>query len=116
MQKVGAYLNKKEIVKGVLEHKGGIAKTADFTAEGMKNYDVAALCKEGFIERIRRGVYQFPQGSQTTEEQLFCIKFHFFCVLREVRKIFIFIGCVCVNSLIKNFVVKYKAVKLQRNS
>ena len=56
MQKVGVCLNKKEIVKRVLENKGGIAKTADFTAEGMKNYDVAALCKEGFIERIRRGV------------------------------------------------------------
>ena len=70
MQKVGVCLNKKEIAKKVLENKGGIAKTADFTAEGMKNYDVAALCKAGFIERIRRGVYQFPQNSQTTEEQL----------------------------------------------
>ena len=77
-------MNKKEIVKGVLENKGGIAKTVDFTAEGMKNYDVAALCKEGFIERIRRGVYQFPQGSQTTEEQL----------IRE----FLPQGIVCVES------------------
>lgn len=70
VQKVGVCLNKKEIAKKVLENKGGIAKTADFTAEGMKNYDVAALCKAGFIERIRRGVYQFSQNSQTTEEQL----------------------------------------------
>lgn len=48
---------------------GGIAKTADFTAAGMKNYEVAALCKEGFIERIRRGFYQLPRSNQITEEQ-----------------------------------------------
>lgn len=70
VQKVGVCLNNKEIVKKVLENKGGIAKTADFMAKGMKNYDVAALCKEGFIERIRRGVYQFSQSNQITEEQL----------------------------------------------
>lgn len=54
----------------MIEKKGGIAKTADFTAEGIKNYDVAALCKEGFLERIRRGFYQLPHSNQTTEEQL----------------------------------------------
>ena len=70
MQKVGACLNKKEIAQKVIKNKGGIAKTADFTAEGIKNYDVAALCKEGFIERIRRGFYQLPHSNQITEEQL----------------------------------------------
>ena len=35
----------------------------------MKNYEAAALCKEGFIERIRRGFYQFPNNNQVTEEQ-----------------------------------------------
>lgn len=63
-------MNKIEIAKNVIEKKGGIAKTADFTAEGIKNYDVAALCKEGFLERIRRGFYQLPHSNQTTEEQL----------------------------------------------
>ena len=89
MQKVGVCLNKKEIVKRVLENKGGIAKTADFTAEGMKNYDVAALCKEGFIERIRRGVYQFPQSNQITEEQL----------IRELLPQ----GIVCVESALFHY-------------
>lgn len=54
----------------MIEDNGGIAKIADFTAAGMKNYDVAALCKEGFLERIRRGIYQFPGNDQITEEQL----------------------------------------------
>lgn len=51
-------------------HNGGIAKTADFTAAGIKNYEVAALCKEGVIDRLRRGFYQLPHSHQITEEQL----------------------------------------------
>lgn len=70
MQKVGVCLNKKEIVKKVIINNGGIAKTADFVAEGIQNYEVAAFCKEGFIERIRRGFYQLPHSNQITEEQL----------------------------------------------
>lgn len=70
MQKVGACLSKNEIAQRVIENKGGIAKTVDFVAEGMKNYEVAALCKEGVIERIRRGFYQLPHSNHVTEEQL----------------------------------------------
>lgn len=70
MQKVGACLNKKEIAQNVIINNGGIAKTADFVEAGIKNYEVAALCKEGIIERIRRGFYQLPHSNQITEEQL----------------------------------------------
>lgn len=70
MQKVGVCLNKKEIVQKVIINNGGIAKTSDFVAEGIKNYEVAALCKKGYIERIRRGFYQLPHSNQITEEQL----------------------------------------------
>lgn len=63
-------MNKKEIVEKVIINNGGIAKTADFVAEGIQNYEVAAFCKEGFIERIRRGFYQLPHSNQITEEQL----------------------------------------------
>ncbi len=62
-------MNKKEIAQKVIIKNGGIAKNADFTAAGMKNYEVAALCKEGFIERICRGFYQLPHSNQITEEQ-----------------------------------------------
>lgn len=50
--------------------KNGIAKTADFVLEGIKNYEVAALCKEGAIERIRHGFYQLPQNVTVTDEQM----------------------------------------------
>ena len=70
MQKVGIYLNKKELARKVILNKGGIAKTSDFVLDGIKNYEVAALCKEGVIERIRRGFYQLPQNAIVTDEQI----------------------------------------------
>ena len=89
MQKVGVYLNQKEIMQKVLKDNGGIAKTADFVAAGIKKYDVAALCKKGFLERIRRGVYQLPGNDQITEEQL----------LRELLPR----GIVCVESALFHY-------------
>ena len=70
MLKVGACLRKKEILKMVIENNGGIAKTSDFAANGINKYEVAAYCKEGAIERIRRGFYQLPQSKSITEEHL----------------------------------------------
>lgn len=70
MLKVGVYLNKKEILTKVIENNGGIAKTSDFADNGINKYEVAAFCKEGVIERIRRGIYQLPQSNSITEEQL----------------------------------------------
>lgn len=60
MWKVGVCLNKKEIIQNVIENNGGIAKTSDFADKGINKYEVAAFCKEGVIERIRRGFYQLP--------------------------------------------------------
>lgn len=70
MQKVGACLEKKELVQKIILNKGGIAKTADFGLEGFSNYEIAALCKEGIIERIRHGLYQLPQSLTPTDEQM----------------------------------------------
>lgn len=89
VQKVGDCLNQKELVQKVIEDNGGIAKTADFNAAGMRNYDVVALYKKGFIERIRRGVYQLPGSDQITEEQL----------LRELLPQ----GIVCVESALFHY-------------
>ncbi len=63
-------MDKKTCAQKVILNKGGIAKTADFVLAGIKSYEVAALCKEGVIERIRRGFYQLPQSVIVTDEQL----------------------------------------------
>ena len=70
MQKVGVCLNKRELARKVILNKGGIAKTSDFVLDGIKKYEVATLCKEGVIERIRRGFYQLPQNAIVTDERI----------------------------------------------
>lgn len=70
MQKVGVTLNKKECVQNILKEVGGIAKTSDFISAGLKNYDVANLCKDGVIQRVRRGFYKLSINDNIVDEQL----------------------------------------------
>ena len=70
MQKVGATLTKKEVAIEVFAQVGDIVKTADFISAGLTNYDVAKLCKQGHIERIRNGFYHLPENDQIKEEQM----------------------------------------------
>ena len=63
-------MNKKEIIKTIINSTDGIAKTADFVAEGLTNYDVANLCKAGYLERIRHGYYQLAKQKDIKEEQV----------------------------------------------
>lgn len=84
MQKVGGDMNKKEIVQRVIEKNGGIAKTSDFAVKGIKKYEVAEFCKQGIIERIRKGFYQLAQGNNPSEE----------CMIKELLPQ----GIICVES------------------
>lgn len=68
--KVGKDLDKIETIKKVIDYHGGIAKTADFVAEGLSNYDVANLCHDGYIERIKHGYYLLPGQNNIKDEQL----------------------------------------------
>ena len=68
--KVGELMDKKETIKNIINNNNGIAKTADFVAEGLTNYDVANLYKEGYLERIRHGYYQLAEQKDIKEEQV----------------------------------------------
>lgn len=68
--KVGEWMNKADTVKYIIKNNGDIAKTADFVAEGLSNYDVADLCKEGYIERIKHGYYRLAEQEDIKEEQI----------------------------------------------
>lgn len=68
--KVGIRVNKKEIVKKIINDANGIAKTSNFVSVGLSNYDVANFCKEGYIERIRHGYYRLSTQTNIKEEQL----------------------------------------------
>lgn len=68
--KVGELMDKKETIKNIINNNNGIAKTDDFVAEGLTNYDVANLYKEGYLERIRHGYYQLAEQEDIKEEQV----------------------------------------------
>ncbi len=68
--KVGESLDKIEAVKNIIENNNGIAKTADFVAEELSNYDVANLCKEVCIERVRHSYYRLAEQENMKEEQM----------------------------------------------
>ncbi|MCI8723874.1 MAG: abortive phage infection protein [Ruminococcus sp.] len=82
-------MNKRELAKKVILNKGGIAKTSDFVLDGIKKYEVATLCKEGVIERIRRGFYQLPQNAIVTDER----------ILKEILPG----GIICVESALFHY-------------
>ena len=63
-------MDKMETVKNIIKNNDGIAKTVDFVAEGLTNYDVANLCKDGYIKRIRHGYYQLAEQVEIKEEQV----------------------------------------------
>lgn len=56
--------------RDVIESKGGIAKSADFVAAGIRAVDVVSLCNAGYLDRVRHGYYQMAEQNETTEEQM----------------------------------------------
>ena len=68
--KVGEQVDKKETIKNIINNNDGIAKTADFVSEGLSNYDVANLCKEGYIERVRHGYSQLAVQEDIKDVQV----------------------------------------------
>lgn len=57
-------------VKEVIVNNGGIAKSADFVAAGIRASDVVNLCNAGILSRIRHGYYELTEKSEVSEERL----------------------------------------------
>ena len=68
MQKVGDRLSKYDIVNEVFDTIGEIAKKSDFISAGLKGQDVYALCKQGYLERVKKGYYKLAVGDEPKEE------------------------------------------------
>lgn len=60
-------MDKKETI---IKDKDGIAKTADFVAEGLTNYDVANLCKEIILSTSDMVYCQLVEQQDIREEQV----------------------------------------------
>ena len=70
MLKVGDCVDLRAAVRDVIVSKGGIAKSADFVAAGIRVVDVVSLCNAGYLDRVRHGYYQMAEQSDATEEQM----------------------------------------------
>lgn len=60
----------REVAKTVIESRGGIAKSADFVAAGIRAVDVVNLCNAGYLDRVRHGYYQMAEQHETAEAQM----------------------------------------------
>lgn len=63
-------MNLQETAKNIIDSKGGVAKSSDFVAAGMRAVDVINMCNAGFLDRVRHGYYQLAEQSTVSEEQL----------------------------------------------
>ena len=60
----------RELAKEVITNKGGIAKSADFVAAGIRAVDVVNMCNAGYLDRVRHGYYRMAENDTSSEEQL----------------------------------------------
>lgn len=68
--KVGDCVDKRELAREVIAAKGGVAKSADFVAAGLRAVDVVNMCNAGFLERVRHGYYSLAEKDVVSEERL----------------------------------------------
>jgi predicted transcriptional regulator of viral defense system len=59
-----------ELAKKVITSKGGIAKSSDFIAAGMRESDLVGICNTGYLNRIYHGYYQLACQEAVSEELL----------------------------------------------
>ncbi len=57
-------------VREIITNKGGIAKSADFVAAGIRAVDIVSLRNAGYLDRIRHGYYRMAQQNAVAEEQM----------------------------------------------
>ena len=63
-------MDNQKLAKEVITAKGGIAKSADFVAAGMRSADVVNLCNSGFLARVRHGYYRLADIQEISEAWL----------------------------------------------
>ena len=68
--KVGDCVDNRAIAKKVIDSNGGIAKSANFVAAGIRAVDVVNLCNAGYLDRVRHGYYQMAEQDEASEEQI----------------------------------------------
>ena len=68
--KAGDCVDIRTAARKVIMNKGGVAKSADFVAAGIRAVDIVNLCNAGYLNRVRHGYYQMAEQSEAMEEHL----------------------------------------------
>ncbi len=63
-------MNKRDTVNEVFQAVGDVARKSDFISAGLKDQDVYSLCKQGYVERVKKGYYKLSAGDELKEELL----------------------------------------------
>ncbi len=68
MQKVGDRLGKYDIVNEVFDAVGEIAKKSEFISAGLKDQEIYTLCKQRYLQRVKKGYYKLAASDEPKEE------------------------------------------------
>lgn len=63
-------MDTRELIREIIASKGGIAKSADFVAAGIRAVDVVNMCNAGYLNRVRHGYYRLAEQITLSEERL----------------------------------------------
>lgn len=63
-------MNKLDAIKNVVKNSGGIVKTAQLNEIGIENYEIARMCDNGELERVKHGYYQLANRMEISEEKM----------------------------------------------
>ena len=70
LESAGEYMEIQVLAEKIIAERGGIAKSADFSANGIRPDQIKSMCESGFLCRIRQGYYALSQNTLLSEEQL----------------------------------------------
>ena len=59
-----------DAIKNIVKNKGGIVKTSQLNEIGIENYEIARLCENGELERVKHGYYQLANRMEISEEKM----------------------------------------------
>lgn len=63
-------MNKLDAIKNVVKNNGGIVKTSQLNEIGIENYEIARICDNGELERVKHGYYQLANRTEISEEKM----------------------------------------------
>lgn len=63
-------MNKLDAIKNIVKTNGGIVKTSQLNEIGIENYEIARLCENGELERVKHGYYQLANRTEISEEKM----------------------------------------------